>query len=276
MRPSASVPSRVGLEVCVDSASGIAAAVENGADRIELCAALSEGGLTPSKGMMELASLATIPVRAMIRPRGGNFVFGATEIEVMRRDIEQAASSRIEGVVLGCNTASGELEEIVLRTLVRHAQGFGLKVTLHRSFDLVPDPLHALAIAADLRIDTILTSGLQATAPAGIDVIAKLVSTTRSRGGRAAVEIMAGSGVTPSTVDHIVARTHVPFVHASCSRARPDNDDAGDLLGLYSPARRETDPLLIAQLRQAIDRSAQARLQRAPDPIDADTEPLTR
>ena len=251
-----SIPPFVGLEICVDSASGLSAAAENGADRIELCAALSEGGLTPSIGMMELAKLASIPVRAMIRPRGGNFTYGTAELNVMRRDIEQAASCHLEGVVLGCNRESGELDETALATLVEHARALGLKVTLHRGFDLVPDPMRALSIAAALRIETILTSGLQATAAKGAAVIAELVRAARSGDSGFAIEIMAGAGVTPSSVARLVRQTGVGFVHSSSSRLRSKTNGSGDRLGLYATAPRETDPVLIAQLRRAIDQSS--------------------
>ena len=258
MKSQATIPPFVGLEICVDTASGLTAAAENGADRIELCAALSEGGLTPSIGMMELAELAeraSTPVRAMIRPRGGNFIYGTAELNVMRRDIEQAASCHLDGVVLGCNRESGELDETALATLVEHARTFGLKVTLHRGFDLVPDPMRALSIAVALRIDTILTSGMQATAANGAAVIAELVRAARSGAGGFAIEIMAGAGITPASVEHLVRQTGVGFVHSSCSRPRGNTNENGDRLGLYATAQRETDPMLIAQLRRAIDRS---------------------
>jgi len=236
--------------------SGLSAAAQNGADRIELCAALSEGGLTPSVGMMELAVLTSTPVRAMIRPRGGNFTYSTAELNVMRRDIEQAASCHLEGVVLGCNRESGELDESALATLVEHARGFGLKVTLHRGFDLVPDPMRALSIAVALRIDTILTSGLQVTGEMGVTVIAELVRAARSGDSGFAIEIMAGAGVTPSSVGHLVRQTGIAFVHSSSSRPRDSTNGSGDRLGLYATAQRETDPVLIAQLRRAIDRSS--------------------
>jgi copper homeostasis protein len=262
LNSQATTPPSVGLEICVDSASGFFAAAENGADRIELCAALSEGGLTPSLGMMELAKGSSTPVRAMIRPRGGDFIYRPAELRVMRRDIEQAASCHLEGVVLGCNRESGELDETALATLVEHARTFGLKVTLHRSFDLVPDPRRALGIAMALRIDTILTSGLQATAAKGIAVIADLVRDARSSADGFATEIMAGAGITPSNVEQLVRETGVGFVHSSSSRARGNTNGSGDRLALYATAQRETDPLLIAQLRRAIDRRS-GRLRSA-------------
>lgn len=239
----------IGLEICVDSVAGLRAAAANGADRIELCAALSEGGLTPSKGTMLAASDVSTPVRAMIRPRAGNFTYDRTELDIMRRDIEEAAAAHLQGVVLGCNDASGNLDETALTALVNHAHKFGLAVTLHRSFDLVSDPLHALSVAAGLRIDTILTSGQRDTAIAGLTVIERLVEAA----GKTNVEIMAGSGVTPATVEPLVTRAGVNYVHASCRRPTQTSNDSGDTLRSYVVAHRETDPMLIAQLRRTLD-----------------------
>ena len=185
-----SAPDRIGLEICVDSAAGLHAAAENGADRIELCAALSEGGLTPSAGMMEIASRLSMPVRAMIRPRAGSFTYNDADLDIMRRDIEEVAASALEGVVLGCNDESGNLDETALAALVCHARALGLKITLHRSFDLVRDPLHALNVASTLGIDTILTSGQQPTAMAGLELIARLVQAAHATN----IQIMAGGG----------------------------------------------------------------------------------
>lgn len=255
-----SPPSRIGLEICVDSTAGLRAAVDNGADRIELCAALSEGGLTPSKGMMEVASKVATSVRAMIRPRTGNFTYDSFELDVMRRDIEQAAASALEGVVLGCSDGSGNLDEAALAALVDHAHAFGLKVTLHRCFDLVPDPLYALSVAAALRIDTILTSGQQNTALAGSDLIAQLVQVARNTN----VVIMAGSGVMPSTVEPLIARADVSFVHASCRRPQSLSYESSAAARLTMAEHRETDPMLIAQLRRTLD-----ALERM-DPVGVD------
>ena len=238
---------RIGLEICVDSAAGLRAAAENGADRIELCAALSEGGLTPSKGMMEMAAKTSKSVRAMIRPRAGNFIYDRDELDIMRRDIDESAASALEGVVLGCNDQSGNLDETALAALVNHAHALGLKVTLHRSFDLVPDPLHALHVAATLRIDTILTSGQQDTALDGLSLIAQVVQVARNTG----VQIMAGSGVTPSTAAVLVNRSAVDFVHASCRRPNSNSCDSSARLNMAPP--RETDPMLVAQLRRTLD-----------------------
>jgi copper homeostasis protein len=243
-----SSPRLIGLEICVDSVAGLRAAAENGADRIELCAALSEGGLTPSKGMIHAASSVTTPARAMIRPRAGNFTYDRAELDIMRRDIEEVAAADLQGVVIGCNDKSGNLDEAALTALVNHAHAFGLAVTLHRSFDLVSDPLYALTVAAALRIDTILTSGQQDTAIAGLGLIERLVDVARKKN----VEIMAGSGVTASTVEPLVTRAGVNYVHASCRRPLRDSNESSGVRS-YLAAHRETDPMLVAQLRRTLD-----------------------
>jgi len=237
------------LEVCVDSVTGLRAADANGADRIELCAALSEGGLTPSTGMMQAASKIATPVRAMIRPRCGNFTYDRAELDVMRHDIEGAAAFALQGVVLGCNDESGNLDETALIELVDHARAFGLQITLHRSFDLVADPLYALTVAAALRIDTILTSGQQNTALAGLELIAQLVEAARKTN----VEIMAGSGVLPATVEPLVTQAGVNFVHASCRHRLGSSIENSGAARDYLAAQRETDPMLVAQLRRTLD-----------------------
>jgi len=116
--------------------------------------------------------------------------------------------------------------------------------------------MRALSIAAALRIETILTSGLQATAAKGAAVIAELVRAARSGDSGFAIEIMAGAGVTPSSVARLVRQTGVGFVHSSSSRLRSKTNGSRDRLGLYATAPRETDPVLIAQLRRAIDQSS--------------------
>jgi copper homeostasis protein len=193
-----------------------------------------------------MASKISKPARAMIRPRAGNFIYDGSELDIMRRDIDESAASALEGVVLGCNDASGNLDETALAALVGHAHGLGLKVTLHRAFDLVRDPLHALSVAAALRIDTVLTSGGQNTAIEGLELIAQLVQLARNTN----VHIMAGSGVMPSTAESLITRSGVSFVHAS---RRPQGNSCESSTRLHMTPHRQTDPMLIAQLRRTLD-----------------------
>ena len=237
------------LEVCVDDAAGLRAAVAGGADRIELCSALSVGGLTPSPGLMALAGKVDIPVYAMIRPRPGDFVFDAADMDVMRVEIEAARSAGLAGVVLGASRADGSLDKEALRALVDHAHGLGL--TLHRAFDLAPDFVEAVEIAVDLGFERILTSGGAKRAPDAIDALGAIVADAKDR-----ISIMPGSGVTLETVGGLLSRLSVTEVHSSCSVENPAKNDRLVLLGFIAPGAKQTD-------EQAV-RALKARLTAAP------------
>jgi copper homeostasis protein len=234
------------LEVVVDTAAGLRAAVDNGADRIELCAALSEGGLTPSLGLMKLAAELGVPTRAMIRPRAGDFTYTADELHIMHHDIVAAAACGLEGVVLGANQTSGALDEAAMRGMVMHAKAHDLAVTLHRGFDLVPSPQEALEIAISLGIDTILTSGGAKAAAEGVEGLAALVKQAAGR-----IEILAGKGVTAENVAAILT-AGVTSVHASCSAPLPAHDNRAFALGYVSAGMRDTDARSVAQLKSIL------------------------
>ncbi|CZT33644.1 copper homeostasis protein CutC [Rhizobium sp. 9140] len=236
--------SSVLLEVCVDDAAGLLAAVEGGADRIELCSALSLGGLTPTEGLMQLAGRMSVPVYAMIRPRAGDFVFDETEIAMMEAEIDAARRAGLAGVVLGASLADGSLDAACLARLARRADGVGR--TLHRAFDLVPDQMTALETAIDLGFERILTSGGEKTAAQGIAAITDLV---RKAGGR--LSIMPGSGVTLATVGPLLA-TGVSEVHASCSASVPTADSRLVELGFAPETTRRTDARVVRALKAAL------------------------
>lgn len=204
---------RVALEVCVDCAEGLAAAVEGGADRIELCSALELGGLTPSTGLMRAAAGVEVPVYAMIRPRAGGFVFSTADVGVMRADIAAARGAGLSGVVLGASRPDGRLDEAVLADLAEAATGLGM--TLHRAFDLAPDVAGAVELAVRLGFRRILTSGGAATAAQGV---ARLRETLAAAWGR--VSVMPGAGITAETVGALRGLPVIE-VHASCSEAGP-------------------------------------------------------
>ena len=119
------------LEVCVDDALGLAEALAGGANRVELCAALAVGGLTPSVGLMALAARCGVPVMAMIRPRTGDFVYSPAEVSVMRADIQAVRQAGLAGVVIGASLTDGRLDPVVLADLMAGAQE--MDVTLHRA-----------------------------------------------------------------------------------------------------------------------------------------------
>ena len=197
-------------EVCVDSVTGLHRAVAGGADRIEICSALSIGGLTPSPGLIEAAAKVAIPVRAMIRPRSGDFVFVADETTQMLADIEAVLDAGLAGVVLGASTMQGDLDIDVLKQLRDKAGTMG--ATLHRVIDLVTDIPCAIEHAVSLGFDTILSSGGALTALAGIKTLSDMVLIENSR-----IEIMPGSGVNDENAETILGATDANWLHSSCS-----------------------------------------------------------
>ncbi|WNG40166.1 copper homeostasis protein CutC [Archangium violaceum] len=237
---------RITLEVCVDDVAGLVSAAAGGADRIELCAGLEMGGITPSRGLMARAAALDLPVLAIIRPRAGDFVYDAATLDVMRTDIDTAREAGLAGVVLGASRPDGRLDEDALATLIAHAAG--LEVALHRAFDLVPDPLEALETAVSLGFARILTSGGSATALAGAETIAAV---TRASAGR--ISIMPGSGVRPDTVSELLAKTGAREVHASCSAPHVLTDPRVAALGFGPPLARRTDRATVEALRHALN-----------------------
>ncbi|MDH4442031.1 MAG: copper homeostasis protein CutC [Rhizobium sp.] len=232
------------LEICVDDAEGLTAAVKGGADRIELCSSLGSGGLTPSRGFMELAARAPIPVHALIRPRIGDFVYGEDDIGIMIADIEAARTAGLAGVVLGAARAPGVLDRPVLQRLVSAAQG--LDLTLHRAFDVVDDFDAALELAVELGFSRILTSGGARHADAGLETLARL---SRRAGGR--ISIMPGGGVRPGNVARLLAIPGISDVHASSSQPRAADRRLVEF-GFVGEEMRQTDEATVRALKTAL------------------------
>ena len=198
----------VTLEVCVDTIAGVHAARRGGADRVELCSALSEGGLTPSLGLMHAAAEIDIPSYAMIRPRAGVFDFDADDRAIMLDDARAARDAGLAGLVIGVQGADGGLYAGAMRPVM----DLGLPVTLHRVIDIVPDWRAALDIAMELGIERVLTSG---GAGRAVDGVARLAQMVAHAGPD--LSIMAGSGVSAQNVADLIAATGVSEVHASCA-----------------------------------------------------------
>jgi copper homeostasis protein len=232
------------LEVCVGDATSFAAAIEGGADRIELCSALELGGLTPSPGLMALAANSPVPVYVMVRQRAGDFVFGGNDLDTMLADIDAVRGAGLAGVVLGASRADGRLDVTMLERLIRHADGLG--TTLHRAFDLVPDFAEAIETAIELGFERILTSGGMATALEGSDNIAAAYEAARGRIG-----IMAGAGLSPGNVRDLLSVVPVAEVHSTCAAAVPVSD-AAVRLGFASGVRRQTDAEIVAEFKRAL------------------------
>ncbi|HSU98776.1 MAG TPA: copper homeostasis protein CutC [Roseiarcus sp.] len=193
-------------EICVDSVAGVRAAKDAGAHRVELCADLMEGGVTPSLGMIRQARKVGIDVNVIIRPRGGDFLFNDDEFASMRADIETAKSEGANGVVIGLLTAAGEIDRDRTRELVALARP--LSVTFHRAFDVAADPFAALEALIDLGVDRVLTSGQEASVLEGLPLVVELVKRAGDR-----IVIMPGGGITARNVERIVAAARPREMH---------------------------------------------------------------
>jgi copper homeostasis protein CutC len=237
------------LEVCVDTLDGIDAAVRGGADRIELCAALTVGGLTPPQSLIRAAAAAPIPVHLLARPRDGGFVYTPAEQALIADDIRTAAEAELAGVVIGALRTDRRLDTDLLARLAAHARALGdargapLSLTLHRAFDLAADLPAALDTAIALGFDRILTSG---GAPRAIDGRTMLATLGRRAAGR--IVILAGSGVTPDTLPAILA-TEVREVHASCRTALAPSPPSDEIrFGFVAGAPTITDETIVSRL----------------------------
>ncbi len=236
------------LEVCVDSPLGLLAAIDGGADRVELCSALALGGLSPTWALMMLAAEQEMPAVAMIRPRPGDFVWTDDEVDHMQGEIDDVLEAGLQGIVIGANRPDGRLDAKTLRKLLTDIPPDVDKV-LHRCIDLTPDPVEAVETAIQLGFTRILTSG---GAPRAVDAL----GTLRAMFDRARdrIEIMPGSGITPANLGQF-ALLPLTSVHASCAVALPQNDKAV-ALGFTGPERRETDPDTVLTMREALERLA--------------------
>ena len=186
------------LEVCVDSLASAKAAIEGGADRLELCSALLAGGLTPYTALLEqIRQESDIPVRCLMRPRAGDFLYRDDEIQQMARQILALKAAGADGFVIGCLTPDGELDGEAMKPLIEAADG--LELTLHRAIDVSRDPVETYRRAKVLGIDTVLTSGAAANCRAGGAVIAQLLQLREEIGGP---EVLIGAGVNAAVIRH--------------------------------------------------------------------------
>jgi copper homeostasis protein len=235
------------LEVCVDNVHGLAAAIAGGADRIELCAALDVGGLTPSAGLMRAAATSPVPVVAMIRPRAGDFRYDAAECAGMLADIDAAHAAGLQGVVFGASSTDGRLDHRLLQTLLAHARHRGLACTLHRAFDLCPDLAEATRTAVGLGFERILASGGALSAGEGIDQLARCFDEAAG-----ALVVMPGAGVNADNVGALRTRLPLTDVHASCALPIGSVDARARAFGFESNTRRQTSRDQVAALKSAL------------------------
>lgn len=198
------------FEICTNSVESCIAAQEGGANRVELCAGIPEGGTTPSYGEIATARevLTHTKLHVIIRPRGGDFLYSPVEIKTMLKDIEIARRLGADGVVFGCLTADGEIDIPVMQQLM--AASKGLSVTFHRAFDVCRNPHKALEQLIELGCDRILTSGQQANAEAGIPLLKELQQQAAGR-----IILLAGCGVNENNIRRIAEETGVGEFHFS-------------------------------------------------------------
>lgn len=229
------------LEVCAGSVQSAIAARDGGATRVELCAALEVGGVTPSAGLMrEVRKVEGIAMHVLIRPRGGDFLYDESETDCMVEDIITARECGADGVVIGALTADGDIDTAVCRRLVEAAGD--MNITFHRAFDMCRNPMQALEDIIALGCNRILTSGQAASALAGTELLKELVEAAGDR-----LKIMPGCGVNAQNAAtildacgaveiHASARKSIGsgmrFRHSGVSMGNPDSDEF---------ARKETD-----------------------------------
>lgn len=179
------------LEICIDSYEGALLAQKYGAKRVELCSALSVGGLTPSMAItIKCAQLNGPEVHVMLRHKEGNFQYNENDIQILLDDMEVLSHTGIKGVVFGCLNSSNQLDYEANEQLISQAKQLGLIATFHRAFDYIENPEEALEQIIKLGFDRLLTSGQQAKAIEGIKLLQDLVEQANGR-----IEIMAGSGI---------------------------------------------------------------------------------
>ena len=200
---------RVLFEICVGSAQGAISAQEAGANRVELCDNLIEGGTTPSGGAVQVARKhIDIGLNVIVRPRGGDFCYSGVEFETMLRDVELAAGWGADGIVIGLLNPDGSIDAERTGVLIERIRP--LPVTFHRAFDMAADPHRALEDLIALGVDRVLTSGRENSALEGVDLISDLI---RRADGR--ITVMPGGGITERNVAKVVAGTGASEIHVA-------------------------------------------------------------
>lgn len=229
------------FEICTNGVESCIAAQEGGAQRVELCASIPEGGTTPSYGEIKLARqmLTTTRLHVIIRPRGGNFVYSELEAGRMLADINVCKQLGADGVVFGCLTRKGDVDKTLCRRLLEASEG--MSTTFHRAFDRTAHPSQALEDIITLGFQRILTSGQQPTAEAGIPLLKELQEQAQGR-----IILMAGSGVNESNIQRIQEETGINEFHFSAREAIGYEDpEFGRLTQTTAERVRRTIALLV-------------------------------
>ena len=208
------------LEICVDSLTSARNAIAGGADRLELCSALVAGGLTPYVELLgQIRAESDIPIRCLMRPRPGDFLYEREEIDMMAKQIRVLKAAGSDGFVIGCLTKEGDLDQNAMSTLINAADGSGL--TLHRCIDVSRDPLETYRTASNLGIDTVLTSGAASSCVLGLPTIGQLLELRDEIDG---AEVLIGAGVKAEVIRRI--RAWYPFARAFHASCKADEESA--------------------------------------------------
>jgi copper homeostasis protein len=203
------------FEICVEGVDGAVAAQAGGGDRIELCASLLEGGLTPSFGTIRAAlKLCYLPIHVILRPRGGDFLYSDAEFASMLDDAREIAQQNAAGIVIGCLTEDGRIDELRMKALVEAARP--LSVTCHRAFDMTRDPEEALEALIRCGISRVLTSGQRASA---VEAIPLLKTLNRQAAGR--IIVMACGALAPDNIAQVVCETGGTEFHFAALKQVP-------------------------------------------------------
>ncbi|MER3496571.1 MAG: copper homeostasis protein CutC [Armatimonadota bacterium] len=215
---------RVVVEIIACSADDCEIIEASGADRIELCAAIALGGLTPSLGLLTEARRRTrLPLMVMLRPRDAGMAYSEGDTATMLADLPFLLDQGADGIVTGISLPGGELDRARLEPIARRVKDAGRELVLHRAFDLTPDPFAALEAAIDLGFDRVLTSGQRPTAAEGATLIAELVRAARGR-----ITILPGGGIEPDNVADLIAQTAVTEVHLALFAPVKDHSTRAD------------------------------------------------
>lgn len=199
------------LEICVSTPESLIAAYKGGAHRIELCSALSEGGVTPSYGAIkEALKIPHLKVNILIRPRGGDFIYSSIEINQMVADIEMAKNCGANGIVIGALKPNGEVDIDTMSRFISAADG--LDITFHRAFDLCASPYKSLETIIELGCNRLLTSGKSSSALKGAELIKELIKIANGR-----ITIMPGGGVNADNIVQLASLTNAQEFHASAT-----------------------------------------------------------
>ena len=209
------------LEICCGDLASVLAAKAGGAQRIELCTGLLDGGLTPSMGLIHAAVATGMPeINVLVRPRPGDFLYTPEELALMESDIRESIAAGATGIVIGILTPEGEIDKDACRRLIEVAREAGheagrekINITFHRAFDVSCDADKSLEDLISLGFDCVLTSG---QAPSAVNGALMLGHLERRAAGR--IAIMAGAGVTPANARDLIEVTGVDFLHSTARK----------------------------------------------------------